>query len=57
MLAYRGGTHQSNLTPGLSLAELSINIVDLQGVNIYSKSKKVRGLQARKVLIYSGSQQ
>lgn len=56
-LAYRGGTHQSNLTLGLSLAELRINIAALQGLNIYSKSKKIRGLQARKVLIYSGSQQ
>ena len=57
MLVYTGGTHQSNLTPGLSLAELGINITALQGLNIHSKSRKVRGLQARKVLICSGSLQ
>lgn len=37
------------------LVELGINITALQGFNIHSKPRKVRGLQARKMFTYSGS--
>lgn len=38
-------------------AELGMNVTAVQGLNIHSKSRKVRQLQARKVFIYSGSLQ
>lgn len=44
-----------NLTPGLDLAVLGINRTALQGLNIYGKSRKIKGLQARKVLTDSTS--
>lgn len=44
-----------NLTPGPDLAVLGINRTALQGLNIYGKSRKIKGLQARRVLTDSTS--
>lgn len=46
---------EHNLTPGPDLAVLGINRTALQGVSIYGKSRKIKGLQARRVLIDSPS--
>jgi len=54
-LACTGGTRWSSLAPGLSLAELGIGVAALQGLRVHSKAGRVRGLQVRKVLVYSGS--